>query len=138
MDPAVKLVSIFTKKVSGPVVPLVRPVGVVRADAGAPGTSVTTDVIAPAGSNVVLLVSAPGAPVAVPFGTVWIDIIPSVVIGMGIVGNSGHRVKKFPLGTLWARGQSLTFQAGTEINGELTVSTPDTVVLHQDSGCFRC
>ena len=130
MDPAVVLLSHRAKNVFGPITPVIRPVGVVLVQAGAPGTSLTTDVIAPSGSTVFLFVSGPAAPVFLPFGTVWFNIAPSVLIDSGVVDSSGHRVKKFPLGPFWARGQALTFQAGVVHKSILTVSTPDTVVLH--------
>jgi hypothetical protein len=130
MDPAVVLLSHRAKNVFGPITPVIRPVGVVLVQAGAPGTSLTTDVIAPSGSTVFLFGSGPAAPVFLPFGTVWINIAPSVLIDSGVVDSSGHRVKKFPLGTFFARGQALTFQAGVVHKSILTVSTPDTVVLH--------
>jgi hypothetical protein len=98
-----------------------------------PGGSVPTDLFAERGDIAVLFAGAPGDPISLPFGQLWLDPALSVILDVGFVDQSQHRsvsvgVPNDPL----LRGVAVGFQAltGPATPSWLVLSTPVVVALH--------
>jgi hypothetical protein len=93
---------------------------------------VPTDLYAESGHIAVLIAGAPGDPVSLPFGPLWLDPAIHVILDVGFVDGSQHRsvsvgVPNDPL----LRGVPVGFQAlsGPATSFHLVLSTPVVVAL---------
>lgn len=128
IDPAVQLVSSAPSAIAGGATVRVLPIPSVAASPVASGRPFTASVHAEVGSDTWLLASWLVAPVAFPFGTLWVSPAGPMV-DRGIVPPGGYRSWSIVVPAL-PRGTAVVFQPiSVRTTGELVIGTPTVVVF---------
>ncbi|MBK8978819.1 MAG: hypothetical protein IPM29_23205 [Planctomycetes bacterium] len=99
----------------------------VSLDSRSAGTTLTPEILAPAGALVGLLGSYPAAPLPCAVGDIWLDLPTTFPLFSGTVPASGSLQVSIPIhGPSNPQGSTFTLQAAVIEVGSLLVSTPAT------------